>query len=355
MMTDFSKINFISSYEIARECDVVYSELVTTEEFNNLELSNYYIISNIDGQIFYKLKSVQLNENDTIFTNLSCVKSLFKLLYKVNLKNIKLITAQSDESINYELFKSKPECISEWFSVNINIDHPELRAFPLGISNSYSTKNLLKEHFLQHSKKNKIIQKENLLYINFQINTNDKVRSELYRHFEKKSWVKIESPNLELKDYLKSLSSSDFVLCPFGNGYDTHRLWESLYAGAIPIVEKHPTYLETTHDLPVIIVENFYEINYEFLIEAKKNISKKKFNFDKLDKKYWISLFKEKQINSHSSVNLNESYILRLFEKIIFNIKRYKLRVLKKYRFRKNQIFTKFQNTFLSRSSSRLL
>ena len=159
-MTDFSKINFISSYEIARECDVVYSELVTTEEFNNLQLSNYYIISNIDGQIFYKLKSVQLNENDTIFTNLSCVKSLFKLLNKVNLKNIKLITAQSDEPINYELFKSKPECISEWFSVNINIDHPQLRAFPLGLSNSYSKKIYLKDIFYNTVKKIKLLKKK---------------------------------------------------------------------------------------------------------------------------------------------------------------------------------------------------
>ena len=347
-MNDFSNFNFISSYEIARGCDVVYSELVTPEEFQKLNLKNYYIISNIDKQIFYKLKSIKLEENNTIFTNLSCVKSLFRLLDKVDLKNIKLITAQSDEPIDYKLFRNKPECVSEWFSVNININQPELKAIPLGISNKYSKKNLLKVNYIDYFKDNKIIEKENLLYVNFQINTNDEARSELYRNFEKESWVKTEAPSLELEQYLKSLSSSHFVLCPFGNGYDTHRLWESLYAGAIPIIEKHPTYEQTTADLPVLIVDDFKEINYNFLTEAKKNILNREFDFTKLDTNYWITIFNEKKIDSLGSVNLNESPSLRLFEKIIFNLTKYKSKIDKKYTFRKKQIMNKLQKIFLN-------
>lgn len=37
-------------------------------------------------------------------------------------------------------------------------------------------------------------------------------------------------------DYLKELSEYRFCLCTRGNGIDSHRLWESLYLGVIPVV-----------------------------------------------------------------------------------------------------------------------
>ena len=36
--------------------------------------------------------------------------------------------------------------------------------------------------------------------------------------------------------YAKLSSNYQFILCPRGNGLDTHRFWESLYRGSIPIV-----------------------------------------------------------------------------------------------------------------------
>ena len=39
------------------------------------------------------------------------------------------------------------------------------------------------------------------------------------------------------EEYRKRLNTSLAILCPSGNGADTHRLWESLYAGCWGIVE----------------------------------------------------------------------------------------------------------------------
>ena len=44
---------------------------------------------------------------------------------------------------------------------------------------------------------------------------------------------------LNLADYSKALHSHKYVLCPEGNGVDTHRLWEALYAGSVPIVSRN--------------------------------------------------------------------------------------------------------------------
>ena len=38
--------------------------------------------------------------------------------------------------------------------------------------------------------------------------------------------------------YLEVLSNSAFTLCPCGNNAETHRLWEALHAGSIPVVER---------------------------------------------------------------------------------------------------------------------
>lgn len=44
---------------------------------------------------------------------------------------------------------------------------------------------------------------------------------------------------LSLARYSEELHSHRFVLCPEGNGVDTHRLWETLYSGSIPVVIKN--------------------------------------------------------------------------------------------------------------------
>lgn len=40
------------------------------------------------------------------------------------------------------------------------------------------------------------------------------------------------------KEYASLVGEHRFVICPRGNGKDTHRFWEALYRGAIPIVLK---------------------------------------------------------------------------------------------------------------------
>jgi hypothetical protein len=41
---------------------------------------------------------------------------------------------------------------------------------------------------------------------------------------------------LKHKAYVKTLESFRYNLCPRGNGRDTHRVWESLYRGTIPVM-----------------------------------------------------------------------------------------------------------------------
>jgi hypothetical protein len=65
---------------------------------------------------------------------------------------------------------------------------------------------------------------------------------------------------LSPKRFAQEMNQYKFVACPRGNGIDTHRFWEALYRGSVPIViaskwSKSLKYL----DLPVIEVSDWTE------------------------------------------------------------------------------------------------
>lgn len=165
----------ITSYNFARNCDVVFSENVTLKQFENLPNETLYKIYENTNQILYINTNFQIKENDIIFCNTYLVLELFSILDNVtNLSNIKLLTNQTDHEISKKLFNKKSNCISEWYSINVSHNNEDLIPIPLGLSNDYSLKNLNFENYknlkLKKNKKDKI-------YSNFQVNTNFTYRS----------------------------------------------------------------------------------------------------------------------------------------------------------------------------------
>jgi len=67
-------------------------------------------------------------------------------------------------------------------------------------------------------------------------------------------------------DYFKLVRKYRFVLCCEGNGFDTHRLWETLYQGSFPVLLR--TEWSRTLEylaLPILFVDNLLEINNHLL------------------------------------------------------------------------------------------
>ncbi len=77
-----------------------------------------------------------------------------------------------------------------------------------------------------------------------------------------------------------------FVLSPAGNGPDTHRLWEALALGCIPIVKRN--FLSTfLSDLPVLVVDDWRQITDALLQTTLADFGARRFNFAKLYLEYW--------------------------------------------------------------------
>ena len=289
-----SKDNFINSNKFAHFSDTVFSQNISFNEKHKLKDSQIMYESNNPQHqsIIYKKKILKISNNSTIFTHSNYIKELFTLLKKFNeIENLTLITTQSDRTINKNLYLKKPDNIINWFSINNEV--PEyIKSIPLGLANDFSKKNInnndLNDLAYENYKK-----KEANLYLNFNINTNPLERSYLFNYFKNFEWAFLES-DLNKKDYIEGIQKSTFVLCPYGNGYDTHRIWEALYSGSIPVVKENKAFNQFK-DLPILFINSYENVTKKLLENYLMNFNVSNYNFEKLDIGYWRKEFAKNQ------------------------------------------------------------
>ena len=110
-----------------------------------------------------------------------------------------------------------------------------------------------------------------LLYLNYSFSTNHAERETSWRIV--KQTVSSEMitdkclssiPQAEYQMWLDDVINHHYVLCPRGNGIDTHRLWETLYLGRIPVVKRDSNnkYYE---ELPILFVDSWEEVTEHLL------------------------------------------------------------------------------------------
>ena len=277
-----------SSFDIARSADVVFSEVLSTNQFKTLHIPNLEIIDQQEHYLFYKNRKFKLSQFDTIFTHTASLENLFHLLKKVDKDlNLTLITHQADTPITEKLFKAKPKCIDNWYAVNVDYIDKSLIPIPIGLANEYSPKNIQKQQIKSVPQLDSFGIKENLMYVNFNSNTNIKERSWIKDYFSSQVWAEVETKALSIEEYIEKILNSSFTLCPWGNGYDTHRIWESLSLGSIPIVKNHIAF-KNLKNLPILFVEDYKIINEDMLINYLEAIKKdSSINLDILTNTYW--------------------------------------------------------------------
>uniref|UniRef100_A0A6C0H793 Exostosin GT47 domain-containing protein n=1 Tax=viral metagenome TaxID=1070528 RepID=A0A6C0H793_9ZZZZ len=145
-----------------------------------------------------------------------------------------------------------------------NIDYPirepganKLTLLPIGIANSMWKHGDLNAMFEVMTSTYKAKKTKNI-YVNINPNTYGYRKDVLDVIRESGCWEL--STNKPYIEYLRELAQHKFCLCLRGNGLDTHRFWESLYLGVIPVVfnnseTKCQNFLEYTKALGVPFVE----------------------------------------------------------------------------------------------------
>jgi hypothetical protein len=325
---NIKETDVLNSFNFVTNADVVYAADVPKEKYYQLfnDDSNQIVYKQND-HILFKSISFTLKENDIVFCNSLFINQLFQHLSTIrHFKNITLITHQADLKIDKRLFKKKPECISNWFAVNVSHKDSRLIPIPLGIANTRNTKNLVYSDFKNQKPRKNIIQ--NKIYCSFNVNTNYFHRISLIKQINSDKYIKGFFVNLD--DYLDYLSSSKYTLCPWGNGIDSHRYWEVIYAGNIPITKTAYLY-KSFKSLPGYLVNSYKEIDI-------KNFFPEDVNYSMLKTSWWFKKMESNFIESDNilikfkeSKKLNDKNIEDYFKDMrSINRKKYVVTILRK-------------------------
>ncbi|RNA33250.1 hypothetical protein BpHYR1_050390 [Brachionus plicatilis] len=191
-------------------------------------------------------------------------------LAKINRREIILITHNGALPVT-EQYKEylENEKIVAWFAQNPGFFHPKLIAIPVGFINfhfnlKYYT---IIEKFKKYGTK-PWNDRKTLLYINFNEKTNLKERKRFLDIFSHFKGVKILKKRLNFEDYFNNLNDAKFVLCPRGVGIDTHRFYETVLMGAIPVVQ-NSTLISIYNKTNALILPSIENLNETMLINPE--------------------------------------------------------------------------------------
>jgi len=198
------------------------------------------------------------------------------------------VRMERDSAYDASLSKAPPTLI-EWFAQNVCVRDSRMQSIPIGLENSKWFPELQKiEKLKQIIKNNKC--RYNKIYCNFNIETNPTERIKAHAIASNLSYctTNLGKNGFGYNEYVSNLYHHDFVLCPAGNGEDTHRLWETLYIGSIPIVKRSINTMYYT-DLPICYVDDWEEIKNEKFLndEYERILDNNSWNMDKLNFNYW--------------------------------------------------------------------
>lgn len=203
-----------------------------------------------------------------------------------------LITGHSDYGVTDALVDLYNPGI--WFTVNKQTARANVFALPLGITNDTMESSL---HPVYGNLEcmalvmREEVPRAGLVYMNFNISTFPVERTHVWNLFKDEPWVttgSIENTIAGRTRFLREIKAHAFVLCPRGNGLDTHRLWETLYMGSIPIVKRDVGNREF-EDMPICFVDDWAQVTEAFLASEEVRLKQPCFSLEKLKMSYWVN------------------------------------------------------------------
>ena len=285
------KLSCFSCVEYAKRCDVVFMRDVGLPYSKNSKLSD-------------------IKDGSTVYCWSSMLVGLFEYLKTTQIKDIVLLSGDNDHSVNpngcVTSFPAEnyitayipcvPKNIRKWYAQNAEVSNNFMVPLPIGLSPPWVDGRVYDSSGI---KQNQIkTDRTELVYLNFGITTNPIQRAEIQNIISET----ISNTNTfgDIEQYYKDLQRFKYVICPPGNGKDSHRVWESIYLGAIPIVESSEMNRYFAKFFPILVVDRWCDITPEFLLQKYDTIQSKFRNKKLLDVDNW---FKHQGILMHDQTN----------------------------------------------------
>jgi len=185
----------------------------------------------------------KLEENDLVFIK---QYDIHKLESHPPSKKVRLIVHNTDETFDDSLLERVSKFTNRVYAVNSSTR--DAIQIPLGFRDDmYTPHKVLNEIYSDPQPKRDI-----LCLLNFSIYGDENgERAKAHKAFENHEWVTLDTNNTPglhtdhsnpetirlRKEFYSKLRRTKFVICPFGTGKDTHRVYEALFFGCIPIIK----------------------------------------------------------------------------------------------------------------------
>ena len=194
------------------------------------EFADYAILENdsiIDGS--------QLQKDGLIFVKTDRIPEFFEIVRNLPFSYV-IISHNSDHNITEQLYATKPKNVLHWFAQNCLVEDYCITPIPIGIERPCVSGQDTVQMILDARARN--IKPIDLAYINFAWETNPGARMPVLEKWS--GLVTHQKQRILFTKYLDEIQEHHLVFCPPGNGWDTHRLWETLYMDRVPIVWDSP-------------------------------------------------------------------------------------------------------------------
>lgn len=237
--------HIISGEKMQQFCDIVICTKQIYMFHKNIEHFSKYMFVVLDFETvdIESFKNLLKSLNQThirLFVYMHIVESvLHHVIPKVDkMYTFDLYLHNSDHHFNNHLLKQVLQIpqIKNVYAQNATCAlNSMVHVLPIGIANSMWPHGNTKT-FIDAIHKTYKFSKPLDIYINININTHPFRKTVLASL--RNSWLenKVIRKQVNYKTYLESLAKYRFCLAIRGNGVDTHRFWEALYLGVVPVV-----------------------------------------------------------------------------------------------------------------------
>jgi len=245
-----------------------------------------------------QLCNIVHNGNAVWFCKFEYMLNDFVEISKLN-HEVTFICGNSDYPFTEEYAGRAPQNITRIFATNsMCSDNKRVFSLPIGIESTFPTNRpghgvgfgFASTKTEQLNIKALPCATKNLIYANFNVNTNQNIRLPLLNNIKNSHHITVSTPTLDIESYFNNIKTHEAVLCPIGNGLDTVRTYETLYCNRIPIIYGSDIiYNQLFKDLPCVYAKTINEILDREFISSEIERAKPKFaNIRMAYLEYWI-------------------------------------------------------------------
>lgn len=179
--------------------------------------------------------------------------------------------------------------ITNWIGCNIPVSHPKIIKMPIGVGEPERVNGNHATLQRLHHDRVPWDEKQSDVCVPWYTKENHPTRT-----------VPPTLPKFEFEDYMREISKHKFVVCPRGNGLDTHRVCEVLLMGSVPVLQ-HSGLDDMYSQWPCLLVDSLDAIDTS------------SFTWDSAKYESFLDVFWLRNAHGHPLVNTGQIQLTQPF------------------------------------------